>query len=143
MNARRLKVEAEGDPWKKNIRPKIRLVGKWLEKMGFPPERHVEVSPVEPGVLQIRLAPECLQESIPPGSYETKQRTVRSLEHCVARLEHLEKEKLTAFSKAWREHCKREIDEWKAYIAEHYPDYRRSKTSSPSDSRHQRDNQPF
>ena len=141
MNARRLKVEAEGDPWEKNIRPKIRLVGKWLEKMGFPPERHVEVSPVEPGVLQIRLAPECLQESIPPGLHATKHTAVHSLEHCVVRLEHLENEKRAAFSKDWREHCKREIDEWKAHIAEHYPDYRRNKTPTPCE--HRRDDRPF
>lgn len=132
MNPRSIKVEADGDTWKKKIKPKIRLMGRWLEQMGFPPGRRVEVSLIEPGVLQIKLKPEaCAQISGPLGFHEgignIGTPTLHSFEHCVARIQHLENERRKAFSKAWREHCKREIAEWEAYIAEHYPNLRRPK----------------
>jgi hypothetical protein len=33
---RTLKIEADGDRWK-GIKPKIRLMGRWLERAGFRP----------------------------------------------------------------------------------------------------------
>ena len=50
---RRIKIEAEGDRWK-GIKPKIRLIGKWLERAGFAPGGRVQVTSVAPGVLELR-----------------------------------------------------------------------------------------
>ena len=50
-----LKVSETGDFWAKNTKPQIRLVGKWLEKAGIPPNCHVQVENPHPGVLVIRL----------------------------------------------------------------------------------------
>jgi len=41
---RKLKIEADGDPWKGLVRPKIRLAGRWLERAGFKPGNHVQVN---------------------------------------------------------------------------------------------------
>ena len=54
---RSLKIEARLEDNRPYVIPYLRLRGKWLEKMGFPPERHVEVSLIEPGRLEIRLQP--------------------------------------------------------------------------------------
>jgi len=51
---RRLKIEADGDPWKGNIKPKIRLMGRWLEQAGFSPGRHVHITNIAPGVMLLR-----------------------------------------------------------------------------------------
>ena len=51
---RRLKIEADGDRWKKLIKPKIRLTGRWLERAGFKPGHHVQVTCVSPGVIELR-----------------------------------------------------------------------------------------
>ena len=32
---RTLKIEAEGDSWKGLIKPKIRIMGRWLDRAGF------------------------------------------------------------------------------------------------------------
>jgi hypothetical protein len=32
---RSLKIEEEGDRWKAPVKPKIRLIGRWLERAGF------------------------------------------------------------------------------------------------------------
>lgn len=50
----RLKIEAVGDFAAGRVTPKIRLTGKWLERAGFPPGEHVQVSLVAPGVMQLR-----------------------------------------------------------------------------------------
>lgn len=52
--ARTLKIEPDGDPWKGVIKPKIRLVGRWLERAGFPPGHRVKVTCVAPGVIELR-----------------------------------------------------------------------------------------
>lgn len=52
---RRLKIEADGDFWKGAPKPKIRLTGRWLEKAGFIPNNHVEVTCVSPGLIELRL----------------------------------------------------------------------------------------
>ena len=50
-----LKVAEVGDHWKKQTKPQIRLVGKWLEKAGILPHHHVQVENPRPGLLIIRL----------------------------------------------------------------------------------------
>ena len=51
---RELKIEEEGDAWKGSIKPKIRLMGRWLERAGFRPGHRVHVICVAPGVLELR-----------------------------------------------------------------------------------------
>lgn len=51
---RKLKIEADGDPWKGLIMPKIRLKGHWLNRAGFRPGSHVQVTRVSPGVIELR-----------------------------------------------------------------------------------------
>lgn len=51
---RTLKIEADGDGWKGLVKPKIRLMGRWLERAGFPPGRHVHVKCVAPGFIELR-----------------------------------------------------------------------------------------
>lgn len=55
MSTRLLKIEADGDPWK-GIKPKIRLLGRWLERAGFPPGHRVHVTCVAPGLLELRCS---------------------------------------------------------------------------------------
>ena len=52
---RHLKVAEVGDFWRKRTCPQIRLQGKWMEKAGIPPNRHVQVENPQPGVLVLRL----------------------------------------------------------------------------------------
>jgi hypothetical protein len=51
---RSLKIEADGDSWKGQIRPKIRLKGNWLERAGFKPGDRVKVTCVTVGVMELR-----------------------------------------------------------------------------------------
>ncbi len=51
---RMLKIEETGDSWKGVIKPKIRLMGRWLDKAGFKPGSRVQVVCVGPGVIQLR-----------------------------------------------------------------------------------------
>src|SRR6266536_5988989 len=41
---RTLKIEADGDAWKGVLKPKIRLMGRWLERAGFRPGSRVRVT---------------------------------------------------------------------------------------------------
>ena len=52
-NTRKLKIEETGDIWQ-GIKPKIRLMGKWLEQAGFAPGAHVHIVNVSPGLLELR-----------------------------------------------------------------------------------------
>lgn len=52
-STRRLKIEADGDQWK-GIKPKIRLMGRWLERAGFSPGKHVHITNTAPGVMELR-----------------------------------------------------------------------------------------
>ena len=52
---RKLKVAEVGDFWRKRTCPQIRIQGKWMEKAGIPPNRHVQVENPQPGVLILRL----------------------------------------------------------------------------------------
>jgi hypothetical protein len=51
---RRLKIEEHGDGWQGLLKPKIRLMGRWLEKAGFKPGGHVHIICTGPGVLELR-----------------------------------------------------------------------------------------
>ena len=51
---RTLKIEADGDLWKGLIKPKIRLMGRWLERAGFRPGHRVQVTCVAPGLIELR-----------------------------------------------------------------------------------------
>jgi len=50
-----LKVVEIGDFWAKRTMPSIRLQGKWMLKAGVLPNRHVQITNPEPGVLLIQL----------------------------------------------------------------------------------------
>ena len=54
---RTLKIEAAGDPFKGLVKPKIRLIGRWLERAGFKPGHHVQLTLVAPGVMELRSGP--------------------------------------------------------------------------------------
>lgn len=51
---RTLKIEEDGDFWRNRAKPKIRLVGRWLERAGFSPGSRVHVTCVAPGVIELR-----------------------------------------------------------------------------------------
>jgi hypothetical protein len=51
---RLLKIEADGDRWKAVVKPKIRLIGRWLARAGFQPGSQVHVTCVSPGVIELR-----------------------------------------------------------------------------------------
>jgi hypothetical protein len=51
---RTLQIETEGDRWKGALKPKIRLIGRWLERAGFRPGSRVRILCVAPGVLELR-----------------------------------------------------------------------------------------
>ena len=54
QTVRALTIEASGDFWKGTIIPKIRLMGRWLERAGFKPGSRVYVTCVAPGVIELR-----------------------------------------------------------------------------------------
>jgi len=54
QKSRRLKIEEHGDPRKGNVRPKIRLIGRWLERAGFKHGSHVHVTCIASGILELR-----------------------------------------------------------------------------------------
>lgn len=51
---RMLKIEADGDSWKGPVKPKIRLIGRWLERAGFRPGHRVHVTCIAAGVIELR-----------------------------------------------------------------------------------------
>lgn len=51
---RSIKIEAGGDFWRGLVKPKIRLMGRWLERAGFNSGDQVQVLCVRPGVLELR-----------------------------------------------------------------------------------------
>ena len=55
---RTLKIEEDGDFWKSRAKPKIRLIGRWLERAGFSPGSRVHVTCVAPGFIELRC-PRC------------------------------------------------------------------------------------
>jgi len=59
---RTLQIEADGDFWKGLIKPRIRLIGRWLEQAGFKPGHRVQVTCVAPGVLELRSPDALIQK---------------------------------------------------------------------------------
>ena len=51
---RQLQIEEVGDFWRGHIKPKIRLMGHWLEQAGFKPGHRVNVRCVAIGVIEMR-----------------------------------------------------------------------------------------
>jgi len=51
---RTLKIEEDGDYSRGRIKPKIRLMGHWLERAGFKPGGHVSVRHLGSGVIELR-----------------------------------------------------------------------------------------
>jgi len=65
---RKLKIEADGDFWRGLMKPKIRLMGRWLARAGFQPGNRVQVTCVAPGVIELRSLDVVLaNETNPPG----------------------------------------------------------------------------
>lgn len=50
---RTLKIEAEGDRYRSPPKPKIRLLGRWLERAGFKPGCRVSVTCVCQGKIEL------------------------------------------------------------------------------------------
>jgi hypothetical protein len=70
-HVRMLKIEADGDFFKGLIKPKIRLMGYWLERAGFRPGKRVHVTCVSPGVIELHsLDGETVTETKQPSSDE-------------------------------------------------------------------------
>jgi len=61
---RTLQIEADGDPWKGLIKPKIRLMGRWLEQAGFNPGNRVHVICVASGVIELRSSDASAGQSV-------------------------------------------------------------------------------
>ncbi len=68
---RTLKIEAHGDRWK-GIKPKICLMGRWLERAGFRPGNRVHIMCVAPGIIELRSADTSVDESKPPSSPQSE-----------------------------------------------------------------------
>lgn len=51
---RTLKIEEDGDYFRGRIKPKIRLMGHWLERAGFKPGTRVSVRCLGSGVIELR-----------------------------------------------------------------------------------------
>ena len=66
---RNLKIEADGDAWKRRIKPKIRLMGRWLEQAGFRPGERVEVVCLASGLIELRsTSTGTVSESVSEGA---------------------------------------------------------------------------
>jgi hypothetical protein len=65
LSDRTLKIEADGDVWKGLVKPKIRLMGHWLERAGFKPGHRVHVTCVSPGLIELR-SPDALMMNDAP-----------------------------------------------------------------------------
>lgn len=51
---RMLKIEEDGGFFRRRTKPKIRLMGHWLERAGFRPGTRVTVTCLAPGVIELR-----------------------------------------------------------------------------------------
>jgi hypothetical protein len=51
---RTLKVQDIGDYFRKEVKPQIRLTGKWLLAAGLKPETHVRITNPQPGMLIVK-----------------------------------------------------------------------------------------
>jgi hypothetical protein len=82
---RSIKIESEGDTWKGISKPKIRLMGRWLERAGFKPGNRVQVRCIELGVIELRasdilaaLAKQGVGENAPPLPRQDPQPPARA-----------------------------------------------------------------
>ena len=67
---RTLKIEAEGDYFRGRIKPKLRLIGHWLERAGFKPGTRVSVRCLGCGVIELRSEPSGVHEGKDASSDE-------------------------------------------------------------------------
>jgi len=51
---RKLTVQDIGDYFRKEVKPQIRLQGKWLLKAGLRPGKQVQITNPQPGVLIVK-----------------------------------------------------------------------------------------
>jgi hypothetical protein len=52
---RTLKIEAIGDFAYRKVKPRIRLIGHWLEQAGFKPGHRVEIHLLKPGEMTLHF----------------------------------------------------------------------------------------
>ena len=55
MKKRTLKIEERGDYATRKTTPVVRLKGKWLQAAGFPAGKHLELTVIAPGVIELRV----------------------------------------------------------------------------------------
>jgi hypothetical protein len=55
VSTRTLKIEAAGDFFAGDVKPKIRLCGRWLERAGFKAGERVEIMLNGPGEITMRV----------------------------------------------------------------------------------------
>ena len=55
MKRRTLKIEERGDYFAKKTTPVVRLKGRWLQAAGFPAGRHLQLTVISPGVIELRV----------------------------------------------------------------------------------------
>ena len=67
---RSLKIEAAGDFFRGLIKPKIRLMGSWLERAGFKPGNRVHVTCIAPGVIELRSHEHSAADKMEPPQVE-------------------------------------------------------------------------
>ncbi len=60
---RTLKIEEHGNHFRGRIKPKIRLIGHWLERAGFKPGARVSVTCLGSGVIELRCEISRMNES--------------------------------------------------------------------------------
>ena len=72
ISFRTLKIEEHGNAWKGRIKPKIRLLGLWLERAGFKPGTRVHVRCVAPGLIELRSPDATMLNETKHGSSEPK-----------------------------------------------------------------------
>jgi hypothetical protein len=61
-SVRTLKIEEDGDIFKGDIKPKIRLMGRWLARAGFQPGTRVCVTCLAPGIIELRSSSSIMNE---------------------------------------------------------------------------------
>ena len=72
-SVRTLKIEAEGDFWNGLTKPKIRLMGRWLERAGFTPGSRVQVTSITLGVIELRSSDALMVNGTKQPSLEQHQ----------------------------------------------------------------------
>ena len=68
QSVRRLKIEEHGDYFRGRIKPKIRLMGQWLERAGFKPGTRVSVRCLGSGVIELHSETSKINEPMQASS---------------------------------------------------------------------------